>query len=75
MSRFDCQSARLAFGEVDQAALSGLVSRIRDDLSKHSWSSDFASFLLPETSEYLDASVSMAREFSNCETLVIVGIG
>ncbi len=74
MSRFDFESASLVFTDADQTTLSRLLSEIREDLSQKSWSSDFASFLLPETSEYLDASVSMANEFSDCEALVIVGI-
>lgn len=76
MSQFDFASANLrADASADSVTLSGLLSEIQDDLSEKSWSSDYASFLLPETSEYLEASLAMAAEFSDCDALVIVGIG
>ena len=76
MSQFDFASANLRTdASVDSASLSGLLSVIQNDLSEKSWSSDYASFLLPETPEYLEASIAMAAEFSDFDALVIVGIG
>lgn len=76
MSQFDFASANLRQdAAADAAVLKNLLSEIQNDLSEKSWSSDYASFLLPETSEYLEASTAMAAEFSDCDALVIVGIG
>lgn len=76
MSQFDFASANLRQDTAaDAAVLKNLLSEIQNDLSEKSWSSDYASFLLPETSEYLESSTAMAAEFSDCDALVIVGIG
>lgn len=74
MSRFDFSSALLS-ADSAEAQLHTFLIRIQNDLDEKSWSSDYASFLLPEASEYLEASTVLAREFADCEALVIVGIG
>lgn len=74
MPKFDFFSAYVPAPQ-DGELLRQTVGSIRRELQTHGWSSDFASFLLPGTREYLDASKMLAASFSDCSAMVVVGIG
>lgn len=75
MYRFDFSSAPASTETIWQDAAAEIFQEIRKDLAELSFASDYASFLLPETPEYLDASTALAAEFSDCAALAVVGIG
>lgn len=74
MIRFDSDSANLR-RDLSPSTLEAFLTPIRSRLYSEGWEGDFASFLLPETDEYLSASESLASEFSDCGALLVVGIG
>lgn len=74
MVRTDFSSALLSESFLSENPEPFLAPILRS-LESGGWEGDFASFLLPDTEEYLLQSESLAREFSDCGALVVVGIG